>query len=253
MKNKVFSAFMVIILCFMLMICAFAVNGDESTGFVADNADVLTDSEEKALAERLENVGFSHGIKIGVLTVDSTNGKSLGAFADAYYDFGGYGYGENSDGLMLLYNTGRLDNNRGVHITARGKAIKLMSDAEMDEIIDLIIPWLQSGQAAVAFDTFADESMIALENKIPLYWIPLSIAIGFVLAFIVVKIEASKLNSIRQQIDAAAYVEDVMLTGEADRFMFKNVKRIPKPKNTSGSSTHRSSSGHTHSGRGRNF
>lgn len=219
---------------------------------VEDYADVLTDDEETALLNKLEALGEANDLEIGAITVDSYEGKDPQAFADDFYDYNGYGYGENDDGLIVVFNTGEGDGNRNIAISTHGKAIDLVSDYNIDPIIEMMIPDIKNGNFAGAFDSFVAECESAVDTSASPLAIPLAIAIGFGLAFLIVKLQASKLKTVRQQVDAADYVGNVMLTGEYDSFLYKDVKSVAKPKNDS-SSTHTSSSGRTHGGGNKSF
>lgn len=235
------------------------VPSDRTLPLVVDNADVLSADEEAAITTRLEEIGAANNLEIGVLTVDSYEGKDPQAFADDFYDYNGYGYGENNDGLIVVFNTGEEDGNRNIAISTHGKAIDLLTDMEIDVIIEMMITPIKNGDIAGAFDNFADECESSLKTGISLFWIPASVVIGFALAFLIVKIQASKLKTVRQQVDAADYVGNVNLTYQADNFMYRDVNRSEKKtessggSSTGGSSTHTSSSGRTHGGGNKSF
>ena len=225
---------------------------DRTLSLVEDYADVLTDSEEAELLAKLEALGAANDIEVGVVTVDSNEGKDPQAFADDFYDYNGYGYGENDDGFIVVFNTGEGDGNRNLWISTHGKGIDLLTDMEIDVIIEMMITPIKDGDFAGAFNKFVEESESAIDESISLLAIPLAIAIGFGLAFLIVKIQASKLKTVVQKADAADYVGNVVLTYQNDQFMFRNVTSSPKVKSDS-SSTHTSSSGRTHGGGGRSF
>ncbi|MBQ5905367.1 MAG: TPM domain-containing protein [Clostridia bacterium] len=225
---------------------------DRTLSLVEDYADVLTDTEEAELLSKLEALGAANDIEIGVVTVDSNEGKTPEAFADDFYDYNGYGYGENDDGFIVVFNTGEGDGNRNLWISTHGKGIDLLTDMEIDVIIEMMITPIKNGDFAGAFDNFVSECENAVDTSVSLLAIPLAIAIGFGLAFLIVKIQASKLKTVVQKADAADYVGNVVLTYQNDQFMYRNVVRSPKMKSDS-SSTHTSSSGRTHGGGGRSF
>ena len=82
------------------------------------------------------------------------------------------------------------------------------------------------------------------------------VEIGILLVFFVLRTIASANKSVIRKADAKDYVRNgsMVVTGSYDNFLFNNVTRVAKPKNTSsGSSTHTSSSGRTHGGGGRSF
>lgn len=225
---------------------------DRTLSLVEDYADVLTDTEEAELLSKLEALGAANDIEVGVVTVDSYEGKDPQAFADDFYDYNGYGYGENDDGFIVVFNTGEGDGNRNLAISTHGKGIDLLTDMEIDVIIEMMITPIKNGDFAGAFDNFVSECESAIDESISILAIPLAIAIGFGLAFLIVKIQASKLKTVVQKADAADYVGNVVLTYQNDQFMYRNVTSSPKAKSDS-SSTHTSSSGRTHGGGGRSF
>lgn len=297
MKNKVFAVMAAVILC----LCTFvpfvsATELETEPDLVIDNADVLTDEQEASLEADLAGLGGANSLEIGILTVDSYEGKDPQAYADDFYDYNGFGYGANYDGLIIVYNTGLLDGNRNLTVSTCGRAIQLFSDAETEKIFDLMIPYIKSGDCYAAFTTFVAACELSVDGTFiddggydggyddgydygydsdydssyddgfewtgvyrdgtPLYYIPVALVIGFVIAFIIVKIQASKLKSVRQKVDAADYVADVMLTGQSDRFLYRDIKKIPKPKDNTSSrpgSSHMGSSGRSHGGGSRSF
>ncbi len=255
MKKKLSVLFVAAMLCLALIIPALAadssdyVSSDRSLELVADFADVLTSEQELLLIERLESLSAEYEMEIAVATVDSNEGKTPDDFAYDFYQRYGYGYGEDDDGLILVFNTGKEDFNRNVAISTVGRAINLF-DGYTDGIIDVVISYLASAEYYFAFEAFATESEKRMDTSAPLYYIPLSVVIGIAIAFVIVKIQASSLKTVRQKVDAADYVGGLALTGEQDRFLFKNIRKTPKPK--SNSST-RSSSGRSHGGSSKSF
>lgn len=225
---------------------------DRTLSLVEDYADVLTDSEETDLLAKLEALGSEYDIEIGAITVDSYEGKDPQDFADDFYDYNGYGYGSNDDGLIVVFNTGEGDGNRNLAISTHGKGIELLTDLEIDRIIEMMINPIKNGDFTGAFDNFVSECEVAFDESISIIWIPVSILVGFGLAFLIVKIQASKLKTVVQKADAADYVGNVVLTYQNDQFMYRNVTSSPKAKSDS-SSTHTSSSGRTHGGGNKSF
>lgn len=229
------------------------VPSDRTLELVEDYADVLTDAEEADLISKLETLGNKYDVEVAAVTVDSYEGKDPQAFADDFYDYNGYGYGANDDGVMVVFNTGEGDGNRNIAITTHGKGIELLTDIEIDRIIEMMINPIENGDFAGAFDNFVYECESAFGESISIFWIPVSILAGFALAYIIVKIQASKLKTVREQVNAADYVGEVMLTAQYDNFMYRNVRSTPKSNSSSGGSTHTSSSGRTHGGGNKSF
>ena len=170
MKRKIFAVLTVaLMLCLSLSLLGFAsyeygvIPEERIVPLVSDEADLLTDEEEMLLTDRLDTLGFIYNVEIGVVTVNSLEGKSAQAFADDYYDYNGYGYGVNDDGLLVLYKDG-VPGDREVYITTHGSAIYIFSGYTIDRILDEMISDLQYGNYYRAFETFADECEYVLEN-----------------------------------------------------------------------------------------
>lgn len=229
---------------------------DRTLPLVVDNADVLTDAEETDFTAKLEALGDKYNMDAAILTVDSYGGKTDRAYADDYFIEMGYGRGENKDGFLFVFNTGKEDGTRNVYLATHGSAIEYVTDFEIDVIFEMMIPKLTNGEYAEAFETFINEADNAIDPSTPVYVYPASILIGFAIAFIIVKIQALKLKTVRKQADAASYVANVQLTYQYDNFMYSDVSKVKKSSDSSssgGSSTHTSSSGDTFGGKGRNF
>ena len=205
--------------------------------------------------DKIEELGDKYDMDTAILTVDSYEGKTDSAYADDYYIEMGYGRGENKDGFVLVFNTGKEDGTRNVYLATYGSAIEYITDFEIDVIFEMVISDLEKGEYVAAFETFIGEADSAINPSTPVYYIPLSIVIGFAIAFLIMKIQASKLKTVRKQADATSYVGNVQLTYQYDNFMYSDISRIKRSSDSStgGSSTHKSSSGDTFGGKGRNF
>ena len=255
MNKRIISILIAIFLCFSLSIFASAQENDRTLGLVEDYAELMTDEEEALLTEKFEAFCDEYKMEIAVVTINDLEGQTARDFADDFYDYNGYGYGENDDGLLALYVDGD-EGERDIYITTHGKAISKISDADIDYITDLMIVYLSTGDYAGAFDTFVDETTNTVKVSVSIIWIPLSLAIGIAIVFLVLKTMASSNKSVVRKVDAKDYVRSgsMVVTGSYDNFLFNNVTRVARPKNTSsGSSTHTSSSGRTHGGGGKRF
>lgn len=228
---------------------------DRTLPLVTDNADILTDAQEAELSVKLKELGDKYDMDAAILTVDSYEGKTDRAYADDYFIEIGYGRGESKDGFLFVFNTGKEDGTRNVYLATHGSVIEYITDFEIDVIFEMVIPDLDNGEYAAAFETLTSEVESAIDPSTPGYYIPLSIVIGFAIAFIIMKIQASKLKTVKKQVNAANYVANVQLTYQYDNFMYSDVSRVKRSNDSSsgGSSTHTSSSGDTFGGKGRNF
>ncbi|MBR5496363.1 MAG: TPM domain-containing protein [Clostridia bacterium] len=256
MNKHIFSVLTALLMCVSLSVFASAYeNNDRTLSLVEDYADLLTDEEEAELDMKLNAFSEEFEMEIAVVTINDLEGRTSMEYADDFYDYNGYGYGENDDGLLALYVDGPAGE-REIWITTHGKAISKITDVDIDYITDVMIMYLSDGNYAWAFNAFVDETISVVQVSVSLIWIPLSFAIGFAVIFFILKTIASANKSVARKVDARDYVRNgsMIVTDSYDNFLFNNVTRVARPKNTSsGSSTHTSSSGRSHGGGGKRF
>ena len=69
---------------------------------LADEAGLLEPAEQAEIEEELDRVSEKYQCDVVIVTTDTLMGKTPRAYADDYYDFNGYGYGSEKDGVLLL-------------------------------------------------------------------------------------------------------------------------------------------------------
>lgn len=253
--KKLFVIPLCILLCAMLSLWVFATDLPK----VIDNADLLSSSEERSLSEKLDGISEELSCDIIVLTEDSIRGSAEG-YADDYFDYNGYGEGEDRDGILLLV---AMDEGEW-HVSGSGICNYEFNDDAFDYICENIVDDLQSEEYARCFDTFADrcEEVISAIRDGEEFVLPfdfgsnllISLVIGFVIAFIVTSVMKGQLNTVWAKAAASDYLkaDSLHITDSRDMFLYRQVIRTKKVKNN-GSGSHTSSSGRSHSGRGGRF
>lgn len=230
---------------------------------LVDEADLLTDDEEGTLVEKLDTVSEKWQCDVAVVTVDSLGGKTATEFADDYFDYNGYGYGDNADGIMLVISM----ESRDWAITTHAFGIEAFTDAGQEYIMDKVTPPLGDGSYAKAFNVFADQCDDFLEKaragepydsdnlpkeshaKLYLLWIIPCLIAGAIVAFIMTIKEKKSLKSVMKKAGAREYINGVKLSKKSDKFLYRNLEKVLiKTDDDGGSSTHVSSSGETHGG-----
>ena len=241
---------------------------DRQKPLVVDEADILSPQEEHALLEKLEDYSEELKCEIAIVAVNSTQGKTAQEFADDFYDYYGYGYGDNDDGMLFLISMG----DRKWAVSTFGEAYNRMYIDDINGMVSAAKKYLSANRFADAFDVIADKAYTILSEGGSVYennekstvswtWIPIDIVIGFIIAFIIVKIQSSSLKSVRSQTDADNYVVpgSVVITHNSDRFLYKNVSRTKRVEESSSGGSggshggHISSSGRTHGGSSGSF
>jgi len=231
------------------------VNVDRVLPLVVDNADVLTDEEEAYFLERCQTFTDEYKCEIAIVTITDLEGKTAQEYADDFYDYNGYGYGENKDGLLCLYLDGE-EGQRNATLTTSGTAQMNIGDDEIEDILLAIAGSAKFGEFKDAFDWYIDLSEEAVKPVPPLFWLLICLAVGMVIGLIITNSMASKNYSVHKKETAADYVREgtLMITGRNDIFRNTRVNVTPKPKSNSGrssdsnGSTHTSSSGRSHGG-----
>lgn len=233
------------ILCTFLMIAVLSVAAVAAPPRMVDDADLLSDAEEAALTERLDTISETYQIDVVVVTVPSTDGAEMRAYARNYYDNNGY----KPDGTLLLISM----EERDWWISGYGKAEAMFPTDTCESIGSLMIDDLSMGDYAAAFYTFADECEYIIDGELNGYPFPfftilvIALVVGFVAALIAVSVMKGQLKSVRAKDTAADYVKSgsMQVTLANELFLYRTVHRVKKASesNKSGGSSGRSRSG----------
>ena len=263
-----------LLLCFLLLmssVCVWAdaagssIPADRQMERLVDRAGLLTESEEKKLLQKLNEISEKQQCDVAIVTVDSLEGKSAKDYADDFYDYNGYGMGAGDDGILLPIAM----NSRDWAVSTYGFGIRAFTDAGQDYIMDQVLPDLSDGDYAEAFSGFADLCSDFLaqarsgkaydvgnmpKKPLSLLWIPGALGIGAAIALIILQVMKSSLKTVTMKQDADQYIRpgSMVLSKKQDRFMYSHVSKTEIPRDTGssggGSSTHTSSSGRSHGG-----
>lgn len=264
--------------CFMAMALVFLLTFISSFSFLftyvyaeakvprlVDNADALTDNEEKSLLAKLNEISERQQIDVAILTVkDETTESGITAYADDYYDHNEFGFGSGGDGLVLVMDYG----SRAWAISTKGKAISIFTDAGQRYMTDKFLPYLSDGDAYKGFETYTnlcdefiekyktgsayDVGNLPKERNM-VFLIGASVIPALLLAFVVCYGMTSQLKTVRRQYAADSYElrNSFYVNTAQDFFLYKRLSRTRRESSSSsggGSSTHTSSSGSTHGG-----
>ena len=222
---------------------------------------------------KLDSISDNRKLDVVVVTNQSLGGKTVEAYADDFYDYNGYGYGENDDGILLLLSM----DTREWAISTYGKGIDVFTDSIQEDMADDFLSYISSGDYFGGFNRFAElcDSQIAEYDesggysyhydKEPFGWFMAicgSLLIGLVAGLIVALTLKSQLTSVKPQVMASAYAVrgSMKVTERTDLFLYHNITRTARPRDTDSgsghsrshsgghSTTHTSSSGRSHGG-----
>lgn len=268
MKKRLFTIFFALLLAVVSVhpVCAA---GDLPR--LVDGADMLSDSEEETLLALLDEISERQQMDVAVVTVDSLEGESAMEYGDDFFDYNGYGFGDERDGILFLISM----EEREWSISTSGYGITVVTDAGREYMSERFADDLSEGAYAAAFTTFAslcDDFITQADLGEPydvgnlpqepfgfVTHLVAAAAIGFVIALIVTGIMKGQLKTVQGQSKADDYVKSgsMKLTKQDDLFLYQHVDRREKPKEnkdtSGGSRTHTSSSGRTHGGGGGKF
>lgn len=291
--KKIFSLLIITVICIYPVFASAEIPSERQLPLLVDDAGLLNDTEYSNLLEKLEEISERQKCEVAVVTVDTVGNSSVRDYADDVYDYYGYGYGENDDGILLLINMG----SREWWITTYGYGSVALTDYGITQIENSFLSYLSGGEYYSAFEKFAelcdsyigyakDGSPIDHPNSngvqsvyneyTPVYeynaydrqytQILPSLVIGFIIALIATGVMRGKLKSVRSKANASDYTVSgsMNVTRRHDMFLYRNISKTPRPRDNGpsgrsgashrgGSSMHTSSSGRSHGGGGGRF
>lgn len=277
MKKRFFTLALALlfILAAVVPVCA-----ESDYARLQDDAALLSTDEYNEVLSRLDELSERQSFDVVIHTTEDMDGySSVVAYADDYFDYNGYGYGEDRDGIILVVSMGTRD----LYISTCGFGITAFTDYGIDTLLDDIKGYFSDGDYYGGFCSFiseADEYITAAKNGSPhdidgddyydndyygsersgffnFTWLVASLIMGLVCALIIVGTMKAQLKTVRPALAAGSYVrkDSIKVKGERDIYLYRNVSRteIVRESSSGGSSTHVSSSGATHGGGGTKF
>lgn len=245
--------------------------------YVFDYAGLMSEDEIAALEMQIAAMKEKTGWDIFAVTTDYAEGKSTVAYADDFYD---ERTTEDSDGILVLIDM----DNREIYISTCGKAIRYLTDARIERVLDDGFYYVSNGEYASClsamlstseyyYDAGIQENQYnydvetgAVSEYRTLTWMEvvpvffLAVAVGLAIFFGVKK--SYSLKGGRYEYPYMKYGK-LDLTEHQDQFLRAHTThhRIQTSSSSGGSSrsssgrssTHRSSSGRSHGGGGRRF
>ena len=242
---------------------------------VYDFADLLTESEELALYNKIMTFINTYNMDMVIVTIDTNNKRSATSYADDFYDYNDFGIGSTFDGLLFLIDM----DNREMWISTTGKAIIMFDDYRIDKILDETYKYIStknyyncakafieksSNYASIGIPSSNSDYKIdengnyvrtEYEKYFPIFGI---IIFSLIVSSVFIAIACYRHKTIRKATRAKHYLvkDSFKLTESEDRFVTTHTSKVYDPPSSSsggGSSSHRSSSGRSHGGGGRRF
>ena len=112
---------------------------------LADFADLLDDGQEEELEAKLDQVSEDYGCDVVVVTEETLDGAVPQDYADDFFDYYGYGYGEGKDGILFLVSM----EDRDWALSTHGYGITAFTDAGCDYIAEQFKSSLSANSSSI--------------------------------------------------------------------------------------------------------
>ncbi|MCI5827323.1 MAG: TPM domain-containing protein [Lachnospiraceae bacterium] len=274
MRKKIhkLSTFLLSGLVMLTVLSPFPVKAAEELPFMVDNAGLLSTEDAASIESQLTDLGQKYDMHFVIVTDEDPDISSAMEVADDFFDYNGYGVGDDRSGVLLYINMSTHD----VWISTRGFGITAFTDAGINYILDQLVSGLGDEAYYETFETYitlCDDFMIQALNGTPydvdhmpsepFPWIGgliMCMALGAIVGLIYVLILRGQLKSVAPNESAEDYMVkgSMHMTNSREFFLYRTVSKTARPQENSsggggGSTTHTSSSGATHGGGGRKF
>ena len=278
MKKK-FLALLTFVLMLFIFVPYVPSYADSSNGTprVTDDADLLSDSEERQLEDKLAKISEKYKCDVIIITVDSIGYTDPNKYANDFFTSNGFGIGKTNSGVSLLLSM----EGRDWAVTAHSKttkkgAQKIFPYTKTDAIGEAILSDLSAGNYYNAFDKYASqvEKYLNQYKMKRIAAIPISFVIGFVISLIIMSSQKATLKSVHTQPAARSYLANANVSGNdmrngitngangstagkvaagvaagillsiaTEQFLYSNVSKTPKQTSSSGGGSISHSSG----------
>ncbi len=265
-------------LLFVSVLFIFCITGISATTYAAevdvdDACDILTGDEYDTLFDEAQELSSKSNFNVLIVTTDSVGEKSLRDYADDYYD--DYMGEIDTDGVIILLSLD--EDNRGIQVETSGIAIRYLTDARLDNLLDDAVQYAKKGNyfktlevCVQRIDSYYEQGIPANQHTVREHWdltpsenlmmIVLSIVVAIcIVVFIRVKTANRYYDPNYTKPPLVPNSNCSNLRVKRDTFMHTHTSRIYSPRSSGSSggggssSTHHSSSGGSHGGGGRSF
>ena len=232
----------------------------ENAPLIADDADLFTSEEEAALEAQIRSIRETVGHDLVLYTDVTSYGLPRNVCAADFYQFNGYGFGDNYSGSVLFICME--EGNRGWYTAVRGESQNILTYEELNRVDDRLEPYMKSGEYFKGVTGYLSDIQTVYQTghaprPFPVEKLLISLAAGLAAAAITLAVLRSKMKVVHEAVYATNYLVDgsFHLRKSYDIFLFRNVSRVKREKRSGGSSggSFSSSSGASFSGSGRSF
>lgn len=241
----------------LMLIMAVPVNASvQYEGRVLDEAELLSDSEEEELAEKIDDLIDAYDMDVVILTVEdyteySNDNVDIREFARLFYWENGYGFDKKKSGMILVLSMAERD----WYMYIEGDANVAVNDYGSEYITDRMLKKLGDNKFAEGFSGYLDDielflkeyakgkpygddhQVVTTERMVKYFGI--AVGISVVLALIIVLGMKSGMNTAKPKLAAKEYVKNgsFVLTNKQDLYLYSKTTKTAIPKNDSSSSS----------------
>ena len=258
--KRIFSCLVLLLITTSFVVTAYA---DFQNPAIVDDAGYLMQSELASLTEKLDKVRNEYDFEVAIYTESEMTSDTAEASADDIYDYGGYGAGENDDGIMLYI----CRDTREYHFTTHGKGLRYFNSNGLAYLESKVLPYLEDDNYYKAFSVYIEttEELLQMatdgkpynEKQYSMKYlfgvIIVCLIAPLLIAFLMMRKKLKKMKRAVENDYAANYIKpgSMRIDTSRDLFLYSRITKTERPK--SSSDTHTSSSGRTHGGRGGSF
>ena len=237
---KIFSKLFCALACSAAVLAGGITASAESEYKVYDHGDLLSDSEEAALEDKLQSIADLHGQDVIVYTTDSMDGMDAEEYTE--YLKGKLGAGIDGSGIIYMVSM----EYRDYDIYSFGRMYnEIMIQYLTDDMAEELQPYLSDGKYYEAFDRYANKVLLEIKNVEengpnvpPSYALPIGIGCGLIIGIITALVMKSSMKTTRAQSMANNYIRQgsFKLTNSRDIFLYSQVTRTKRSTDTGSSS-----------------
>lgn len=138
---------------------------NEEVSRLQDYAGILSGKEQEEIEKRLQSIRENYEMDIVVLTAPDSDGKIWEDFADDFYDYVGFGYGDDYDGMIMFVDMDPAD--RGYTITTYGNRARGLYDAGIEKLYDEMLDAFKDGAYHHGISQYIDFAVRSINRNEP--------------------------------------------------------------------------------------
>lgn len=226
---------LVILFCtFFIGAAAPAVRAAGEMPAVFDGADVLSDTDEKALVQKITAVDKKYGVSVVVAVEKSLGGKNAAAYAN---DILAKYYSDSPGGAVILLLA--MDTRDWTIATNEKIRAAIPVGEGTDRLADAMLPDVKEGHYADGFTAYvekADEYGMAVPID--------ALLAGLLITFLTRRYLVGQMSNVAPALEAGAYLKpgSFRCEQEEDTYLYTDVQRVKRKKASSSSGSHASGS-----------